>query len=1065
MFNCLADIIPGSGIFRSTLGEDGSNEFAEELNLASLGVKHHEILGCSTEGTLSSGRFEQRYFFLIPGKLVSSSQAFADSEIALRDAMIEAFQGPVPPACLDISPTFIVEFINPKCFRVRNADTVIPAIVPLSTDPAVEPTLAPLAPLEEEQALNLHFQTPEAATLWAEAIMAERDRLYLPTLASRDLDFCKALHIAIWKGYLYKRDLYDDFWAFYYRCDRGVDGPEQLFIILYDIFARIVPKEKMSGCVPAFLEVLEIMTTNVATRLLMLSMDITVEFLTDFEAYLRPILEAEASETKADQQQPDASPSSPAAVPTIAGYLQNLMLRPLGIKDTSSMSPDVVSALARHIQQLALNPSFAPNVVLLPRIYGFPDSSGVLSLGSKMHCRWLNELHAGRGSVSFPVKISWAQAQLLMLPSPFCGYFFLDYAIEGDDVRRARATCQLLPYSMTERFDAIHVNGDGAIDHAAHYIAYLEWDALQRGYEEYEIKNKDNARMQVLLGEARDVYSVPICTASHLELGTMTPASVMQDFISQLLEKVEDEDEKHVRCLRKVLGHWMSFTRETVGVVEVPRKAHLITLLVLSNWLSRRPAAPVSAVLRSKSTPVGKLTPASAVSEPGSWDSSVLIGRVTEGEDRALILAIAATDMVLTHGKSVHIMYSTAKELFRDFTRVQPYYQAVELTASMNDFGAKAQVTYCLQRDLTQYYRDAVFNGQSPTTDTLLFLHDVPSLSSGASPNSIYGKKDEVLSGPFREFIDVLAALSESDSLVADLPIPAPIEAQADGASGGDPPVAPTAAAASTHSKSNKGNDAVRSIAWSKAKQGWAEFKAMKADRPQGYTKQGDTLVVLDAEGKPCPLKYSLGIEVARYQLLGIEPVINSKFYFQSMPSLFGSYDCILGLEALPEEEPGVASSGASAKKVSKPSTGRDFLEQALGLWTFNIPNDEAQKNFGSLHQSADLFADKERNSAAANSPESPTSGGLPSPPQADLGSPRSGPVIQSDPVSLISKGAIMADLCDRFYRTYPYSAEKGEAWPSSMEHRRLVQFLESEELHTPDGVQDFAQALRLGKK
>lgn len=419
-------------------------------------------------------------------------------------------------------------------------------------------------------------------------------------------------------------------------------------------------------------------------------------------------------------------------------------------------------------------------------------------------------------------------------------------------------------------------------------------------------------------------------------------------------------------------------------------------------------------------------------------------------------------------------MYSTAKELFRDFTRVQPYYQAVGLTASMNDFGAKAQVTYCLQRDLTQYYRDAVFNGQSPTTDTLLFLHDVPSVSSGASPNSIYGKKDEVLSGPFREFIDVLAAMPESDSLVADLPIPAPFEADADGASGGDPPAAPSgaaAAAASSKAKSNKGNknpgnDAVRSIAWSKAKHGWAEFKAMKADRPQGYTKLGDTLVVLDATGKPCPLKYSLGIEVARYRLLGIEPVINSKFYFQSTPSLFGSYDCVLGLEALPESpESGAATSGGSAKKVSTPSSGRDFLEQALGLWTFNIPNDEAQKNFGSLHQSVDLFADKERDSTAANRPESPTPGAPSSPPQADLGSPRSGPGNQADPASLISKGVIMSDLCDRFYRMYPYSAEKGEAWPSSNEHRRLVQFLESEELHTHDGVQDFAQALRLGKK
>jgi len=395
----------------------------------------------------------------------------------------------------------------------------------------------------------------------------------------------------------------------------------------------------------------------------------------------------------------------------------------------------------------------------------------------------------------------------------------------------------------------------------------------------------------------------------------------------------------------------------------------------------------------------------------------MVVGRVVEGEDRALVLAIAATDMVLTHSKRVHILYSTAADLFRDFSRVKPYFAALGMSASLNDFSVATDITYCLQRDLTQYYRDAAYQGLAPLADTLLFIHDVATFSVGASPNAIYGKKDEELSGPFREYLDVLAAKSPEDAASPDSPAP------------------PTTA---------KIGDSLQAAAWSKAKQAWAEFSAMEADKPLGYSVHGDLLVLLDAEGKTSPVKYSLGLECARYRVLGIEPSINSKFYFQSLPYILSSYQCVFGLDDL---------AAASANTPGASASGRDFLRDVLGAWSFNIPNDEAQKNFGSLNAAA--AAAETSFTAADSSADAATSAAAPE--AATPGSPRG---TGDATLSLVTKGALMSELCDSFYKAFPH---KGGPWPSSSEHRRLVSFLEREELHTKEGVAEFSASLRLG--
>jgi hypothetical protein len=59
----------------------------------------------------------------------------------------------------------------------------------------------------------------------------------------------------------------------------------------------------------------------------------------------------------------------------------------------------------------------------------------------------------------------------------------------------------------------------------------------------------------------------------------------------------------------------------------------------------------------------------------------------------------------------------------------------------------------------------------------------------------------------------------------------------------------------------------------------------------------------------------------------------------------------------------------------------------------------------------------------------------------------------------------MMNHLCERFYATYPCSAQQQASWPASKEHRAFVQFLENEALHDVDGVEAFAKKFKLAKR
>lgn len=1051
LFNCVVDNIPGLSWVTGG-GGGGSVQVAgfEVIDLESQGVYLHDLIGYSSR---LGERPEQRYYFLLPSKLVSSSVSFEVSDIALKDAILESWRGPEGGHSIDVGPTLVIHRISDKAFRVCNADSA--SDEQQKGTIVEEPESSGLPELSATEAANsmvLTFQSAGVSETWEKGLLEERERDYLPELLELDERFARALHAALWKGLATKRSSFEEIRNVYYKCGRKQRSPACLIMHLYRTFASIVPQDQMVSCVDAFLEVLRILAADVTTRLLFYSWSITPAFLLKFEVFYRQLL-LDEEKTQADKEAAVAAAAAEAAAaavaagaeppattpasedgnkispqqPTaqgIAKFLQDLVYSFTGVGAT--VDPLLLVALVKYIRLKVNAPEYAVNRGVLLKLYGYSSDAQAQPLGSQACVQWYTALEAGRGKVGHPIKITWRQAQLVLEPTMFCGYFYIDYCVENDDVRRARATCSTLPYRMMERFSAFHVNNgandeDEEEDYAAHFVSYLEWDSLQRGYEEFEMKNRSNRRVLKLIKEAREKYSVPMCTASHLDLQSMKTPEIKDDFIAQLLEGVEAETDSTLKGLRTVLGHWMRCTKMATGTVEVPRKAQLITLLVLSSWLQSRNAI----VEGTPSSPLAK-TPGPARHSATAAHAKALIGQVTEGEDVTLILALVAAYMAVVHGKVVHLLYANASDLFRDFKRTSPFFLAMSMSAAMNDFKNGATVVFCLQSDLCAHYRDAASRGQAPLAKTLLLIQDVKTFKVTASPNSIYGKQDDVLTASFKQAMDlVLAAENAATLVLEDVP--------------GEAPQMRAARAASL----------------AKAQAAAAEFSKMKENKPLGYRKEGETLVFVGPNGKPNPAKYSLGLEMARYKLQGTTPSVTSKSYFQSLPHVLDQYEGVFGLESM-----------------GQVSEGAEFLAFQMGAWKFHIPSDEFQSSMDiSMKAKVEDEIDVEDEAAEAEADEegpadsegTATDGKTPArlhAPVPGTFSPAGRP--EESAMSQYSTGAMMNALCDRFYAKYP--AVAGAEWPSCPEHRKLIDFLENESIHHADGVQDFAISLKLAK-
>ena len=92
--------------------------------------------------------------------------------------------------------------------------------------------------------------------------------------------------------------------------------------------------------------------------------------------------------------------------------------------------------------------------------------------------------------------------------------------------------------------------------------------------------------------------------------------------------------------------------------------------------------------------------------------------------------------------------------------------------------------------------------------------------------------------------------------------------------------------------------------AWNRALRAWEQYESMEEGSPNGYVFNPPTgrYEHLDEEGRMVPNKTSLGIDMVRYQYDDVEPIVQSLFFFQSMPFIISSYESIVCLGAAPKE-------------------------------------------------------------------------------------------------------------------------------------------------------------------
>jgi hypothetical protein len=231
----------------------------------------------------------------------------------------------------------------------------------------------------------------------------------------------------------------------------------------------------------------------------------------------------------------------------------------------------------------------------------------------------------------------------------------------------------------------------------------------------------------------------------------------------------------------------------------------------------------------------------------------------------------------------------------------------------------------------------------------------------------------------------------------------------------------------------------------------------------------------------------NLGLDMARYHLDGEPPVVQSTFFFQSVPYVLSTHDTFIGFCPTVPVKP---------SPEGPISINRPHLWSIFGAWSFTIPeckepsaltitaesllaelvekNSEIAKikkiepapavvpdsgffSFGWIEIPGFLSSSTTTSTTDPSVSGDETNGGR----EKDKSSEFALVDIPAGWSAILDRGLMNGYLCEAFYRRYPY---EGGKWPDKPSHRRLIEYLDSDESRTLEGGANFAVTMKLAR-
>ena len=850
---------------------------------------------------------------------------------------------------------------------------------------------------ERTQCYHMKFHNAGAAKVWGDSILEESQRLQLSHLVFHEhAAASEAFGCALQRGImnlLCENSACAPLQKLYFS-SLETTGSCLLFLHFYGAFFSFVPAANWENDLPLFLHFLATAAEDVAVRCFVIGFQLNADLFGSFKEYLAALVTEGSAVEGAERG--------------IGLFVRESVIS--GFRNKyPACSADALDFVefVEYLRCKANVFEWSAGRALLCKLLGYPYDSTHADCFNKAVMNWYKDLKQ-------VYAITFQQLQLMLEPTPFTGFFFVDYFVNSGDYVRAREVVLKLPFDLSQRFAAVYSSSDEVVV-AAHFIGYLEWDSLQRGYEEFELKNKDNEAVLEMIGHSRAMYNAPLVTTSSLDLLSMNQVEIQENCMTQLLHGAESESIPEIKVLRQICLNWMLHTRSSTGILSTPRKAHFISFLCIINWFNWHHDTHN---LHSRDN-----------LHFNSLQNHLIYGLADEGEDQGLLKAMATVYFAKVRSKSCHILYLDHEAMLRDFSRLSPFLEMFGLTCTMNDFTVPSDVTFCMLREQCQYYRDCVFQGVEPLKQSILVCDDLDGARLDKLSHTMFGKRDDEMNAFFKDYFDLYVKYGEG-------------------------------AAPAKRGDFNE-------VCWQKAKQAFSMYSAMQEGKPNGYAKVNGRYELLDARGKVVEHKYHLGLEMHRYVQSGEWPSINSKFFYQSLVHVFSKYEAIVAFgdsDVAPALRKGAAAS-------------RNFVLKMFGAVFFNVPNDEFQALSSMTRLNNVIRADYD-SIAQATGPVAADMGSAPrgsDAQQVDFGNiyaseKTSSPLLRrrkgsqddgaSNQVSnrhvTALRGIQLSELCEKFYLKYPQPAGNVK-WPSVRFHRDMVAFLDDDRRHNIDGIVDFA--------